>query len=89
MRRPQHATAPSLATTTGEQSCGRYTMPRCKIARVLPVDLVALAEVEPGEGAPSQDRARLEGLMAEVAQKLPIDKLRALIEIGRVLGRER
>ena len=58
-----------------------------KIARVLPLDLAALAKVEPGEGAPSTDRVRLEGLMAEEAQTLPDDKLRTLIEIGRVLER--
>ncbi len=58
-----------------------------KIARVLPLDLGALAKLEAGEGAPSKNRVRLEGLMAEVAQMLPDDKLRSLIEIGRVLAR--
>ena len=58
-----------------------------KIARVLPLDLAALAKVEAGEDAPSKDRVRLEGVMAEVAQRLPDDKLLSLIEIGRVLGR--
>ena len=58
-----------------------------KIARAIPLDLAAMAKVAPGEDGRSAERIRLEGTMAEIAEKLPDDQLRTLIEIGRVLAR--
>lgn len=58
-----------------------------KIARAIPLDLAAMAKTEPGEDQRSGERIKLEGSMAEVTEKLSDDKLRTLIDIGRVLAR--
>jgi transcriptional regulator with XRE-family HTH domain len=59
-----------------------------KLARVLSLDLAALADTVPAEGEPmTRDRLRLEAAMTEVAQALPDAKLKSLVEIGKVLAR--
>ena len=58
-----------------------------KIARVIPLDLATMAKAEPGEDERSGERMKLEGIMTEIAQKLSDDKLRRLIDNGRVLAR--
>ena len=58
-----------------------------KIARVVPVDLVALARVVPTEDETSKERMRLEVKMHEIVQALPDAKLAVLIEIGRAVAR--
>ena len=58
-----------------------------KIARVVPLDLVALARVAPAENETSKERLRLEVKLLEVVQALPDAKLAMLVDIGHAVAR--
>jgi len=74
-----------------------------RIARALSLDLAEMvkamptedaaganaepAEAVPKEAAPTKERLKLERSLSDVAQRLPDDKLRTLIEIAQVLSR--
>jgi transcriptional regulator with XRE-family HTH domain len=59
-----------------------------KIARVLPLDLAALAKALPTDQALSKERLRLETSLIEITHDLSDDKLKSLVDIARVLKRE-
>lgn len=59
-----------------------------RIARVVPLDLESLASAEPTDWQISPERLRLETTLIELARDMPEAKLKALVEIARVLVRE-
>jgi transcriptional regulator with XRE-family HTH domain len=58
-----------------------------KLARVLPLDLAALASAVTNEAGLSKERMRLESELAAITQALPDDQIAVLVDVATALAR--